>query len=196
MRTLYLIRHGEVDFGGEKRCIGHTDLPLSKHGEDQARGLSEFFDDKDLTVIYTSPLSRAYATAEYVSRGRWPVETCDSLVELDMGAWEGLTFAEIKNKFPELYKLRGQNPQAHIPPNGETLEAGQARAAGAVRRILAKTTGDIAVVAHSGVNRLLLCAYKNTGLNEWINMPQPYCCVTVLRLTGAGIEVGETYSSK
>jgi probable phosphoglycerate mutase len=103
-----------------------------------------------------------------------------------MGAWEGLSFSQIKQQFPELYELRGQNPQAHIPPNGETLEAGQARVDGAVQRILSKTTGDIAIVAHSGINRLLLCKYKEIGLNEWINIPQPYCCVTELTFHDPG----------
>jgi putative nucleotidyltransferase with HDIG domain len=192
MRTLYLIRHGKLHFGGEKRCIGHTDIPLSERGENQARRLSEYFDGRELTAIYTSPLSRARATAEYVSRGRWPVETGDFLIELNMGAWEGLTFTEIKQKFPELYEQRGQTPESCTPPGGETLLDAQTRAAAAVQHILSTTTGDIAVVAHAGINRLLIGKYKKIGLNEWMNIPQPYGGVTVLQITGAGIEVGET----
>jgi putative nucleotidyltransferase with HDIG domain len=117
---------------------------------------------------------------------------CDSLTELDMGDWEGLTFSEIKRKFPELYEQRGQNPGRFTPPNGETLAAGQMRAAAAVQQILSKTTGDIAVIAHSGINRLLLCMYKGIALTEWITIPQPYGCINTLWIAENSIIVHET----
>jgi broad specificity phosphatase PhoE len=103
-----------------------------------------------------------------------------------MGEWEGLTFSEIKRRFPELYEQRGQNPERFTPPNGETLAAGQTRAAGTIQEILSKTTGDIAIVAHSGINRLLLCTYKNIPLNEWMTISQPYGGITILEITDTG----------
>jgi probable phosphoglycerate mutase len=191
VRTVYLIRHGELEFGGEKRCIGHTDIPLSDKGKVLAAALSVFFNSRNLTAVYTSPAGRAGQTAELLSRGRWPLTVCDSLAELHMGEWEGLTFSEIRKKYPELYELRGKNPESVTPPNGEALEAGQARAAAAIQHILLETTGDIAVVAHSGINRLLICKYKGTALNEWMNIPQPYGCINILRMGENSITVDE-----
>jgi putative nucleotidyltransferase with HDIG domain len=193
MRILYIIRHGEPEFNGEKRCIGHTDIPLSERGKDQARALSVFFDGRELGAVYTSPAGRAYQTAELLSRGRWPLRVCDSLLELDMGEWEGLAFSEIRRRFPLLYEQRGQNPEI-TPPNGETLAAGQTRAAAAIQQILSSpgtVPGDIAVVAHSGVNRLLLCKYQNIPLNEWMAVPQPYGCINTLRIEGNDFTVDE-----
>jgi probable phosphoglycerate mutase len=172
MRNLYIIRHGELEFSGERRCIGYTDIPLSERGKAQSRALSVFFNGRTLSAVYTSPLYRARQTAELLSRGRWPIVVCDSLIELAMGEWEGLTFSEIQSKFPELYEQRGKNP-AITPPNGESLEAGQARVGAAIQQILAETSGDIVIAAHSGINRLLMCKYKGVPLNEWMSMPQP-----------------------
>jgi putative nucleotidyltransferase with HDIG domain len=190
MRNLYIIRHGEPEFGGEKRCIGHTDIPLSERGKDQARALSFFFDNREMSAVYTSPLGRAYQTAELLSRGRWPVKVCDSLLELDMGEWEGLTFSEIRRKFPDLYEQRGQNPEI-TPPNGETLEAGQARAAAAIQQILLETSGDVIAAAHSGIIRLLICKYQGIPLSGWMTVPQPYGCINILRIEGNNFAIDE-----
>ncbi|MDR3337584.1 MAG: histidine phosphatase family protein [Treponema sp.] len=179
MRSLYIIRHGEPEFNGEKRCIGHTDIPLSERGKGQAGALSVFFDHRELTAVFTSPAKRACQTAELLSRGRWPLAVCEPLVELYMGEWEGLTFSEIRCRFSDLYEQRGKNPEI-TPPQGEPLAAGQRRAAGAIQQILSKTTGDIAVVAHAGINRLLMCKYNDIPLNEWMTVPQPYGCINTL----------------
>lgn len=64
-RTMYLVRHGAVEFpGGEKRCIGRTDLPLSKAGRSQAEELREFFAGREIEAFYASPLKRAIETAQ------------------------------------------------------------------------------------------------------------------------------------
>jgi putative nucleotidyltransferase with HDIG domain len=170
MRNLYIIRHGEPEFNGEKRCIGHTDLPLSERGKDQARALAVFFDNRTLSTVYSSPLSRVHETAELLCKNRRPIVVCDSLTELAMGEWEGLTFSEIRRRFPALYEQRGKNPVI-TSPNGEALESGQTRAAAAIQQILQTpdtSQGDIVVVAHAGINRLLVCRYKGMAMNEWM----------------------------
>jgi putative nucleotidyltransferase with HDIG domain len=186
VRTVYLIRHGEVDFGGEKRCVGHTEVSLSERGKAQIAELAAFFENRELSTVYTSPLERTRLTAEYIFRGRWPIEVCNSLIELFMGDWEGLTFSEIRQRYPELYERRGQNPEVVTPPNGETLAAAQVRAAAAIETILSNSKrrrfgGDIAVVAHGGINRLLLCKYLEIALKDWQTIPQPYGCFNILR---------------
>jgi putative nucleotidyltransferase with HDIG domain len=191
LRTLYLIRHGEVDFGGVKRCIGRTDTPLSERGKKQAERLKVFFIGKGLTALYAGPAQRTRLTADIISQGRWPVQICDGLAEIDMGDWEGLTFAEIRERFPDLYAQRGRNPAEHFPPNGEAPAHVQIRAAAAIDRILTQSEGNIAVVAHSGINRLLLCKYRNLAPEDWLSLPQPYGCINELWIGADGITVGE-----
>jgi alpha-ribazole phosphatase len=191
MRTIYLIRHGKVAFHGKKCCIGRTDLPLSEGGRNQALELASYFHDKDLTIIYTSPLERARSTADLLAQGRWPIEACPLLTELNMGDWEGLTFSEIKDTWPALYAERGQNPESVVPPNGETLSDAMDRIGAVFQQILSHSSGNIAIVAHSAVNRLLICKLAGLPLRSWASLPQPYGCVTTILINGNDIRVEE-----
>ena len=68
MRTIYLARHGKPEFpGGEKCCIGRTDLPLSEEGRAQIAALADSFKGKEIERIYTSPLKRCAESARILS---------------------------------------------------------------------------------------------------------------------------------
>ena len=166
MRMIYLIRHGQPDFpGGKKMCLGKTDLPLSKLGKLQGGLLLPYFKDKQITV-FSSPLTRARQTAAMLER---PVAILPNLKELDMGRWDGLTFDEIRLRFPELYAARATDKT--IPfPDAEDKEVGLARFQDAVRQALDSCDGDVALVTHSGVMELFL------GTTE----KAPYGSVTTL----------------
>ena len=166
MRTIYLIRHGQPDFpGGKKMCLGKTDLPLSKLGKLQAGLLLPFFKDKQITV-FSSPLTRARQTAAMLER---PVTVLPGLAELDMGQWDGLTFDEIRVRFPELYAARATDKTLPFP-DAEDKGTGLARFQNAVRQALESCKGDIALVTHSGVMELFLGTTEKT----------PYGSVTML----------------
>jgi putative nucleotidyltransferase with HDIG domain len=165
---------------------------LSERGKIQAARLGDFFAAQGLSAVYSSPARRARLTAEAMSRGLVPVKVCDTLQEIDMGDWEGLSFAEIRERYPGLYERRGKNPGTVVPPNAEAPAHAQARAASALERILGESAGAIALAGHAGINRLLLCAYGNRGLDEWLSLPQPYGCVNILREGEGGLRVEET----
>ena len=166
MGNIYLIRHGQPDFpGGKKMCIGRTDLPLSKLGKLQAGLLLPYFKDKQITV-FSSPLTRARQTAAMLER---PVTILPGLAELDMGQWDGLTFDEIRVRFPELYAARATDKTLPFP-DAEDKGAGLARFREAIGQALNSCDGDIVLVTHSGVMELLL------GTTE----KAPYGSVTTL----------------
>jgi len=102
--TILLARHGETDWNREGRFQGWADPPLNATGCAQAVELSVELMAEDLAAVYSSPLRRAYETAEVVaaSRGLEPV-TVDALREVDVGSWSGLTRAEIEQRFPDQY---------------------------------------------------------------------------------------------
>lgn len=104
MTTILLARHGETDWNREGRFQGWADPPLNATGLAQAVDLSVGLMAEELTAVYSSPLRRAYETAEVVaaSRGLEPV-TVDGLREVDVGSWSGLTREEIEQRFPEQY---------------------------------------------------------------------------------------------
>lgn len=178
MRKIYLIRHGQPDFPNRKKmCLGKTNLPLSKLGKLQAALLIPLFEGKQVTV-FSSPLTRARQTAVILGR---PVKILPGLAELDMGQWDGLTFEEIRIRFPELYAARATDRTLPFP-EAEDKTAGLARFTEAVRQALDSCEGDIALVTHSGVMELFLNTTEKA----------PYGSVTVLNGQGECIAFGMT----
>lgn len=162
-RYLYLTRHGKVDFpGGERRCIGHTDYGLHESGKEQARVLAAFFKNHPLECVYTSPLKRAVETANLLADGNYPVKTKQNLIELDMGEWEDQPLKTLKKTLTS------------EPENGERRRAGYERFAACVKEVLEETTGDIAIVAHAGINNCFLAGLLGSPLETSRALPQPY----------------------
>jgi len=177
-RRIYLIRHALPDFGEEgRRCIGRTDLPLGEVGRAQASAMGRWMATRGLTAVYSSPLQRALQTAQCLGPR---VIGVPGLVEMDMGAWEGMGFDEIQRAYPEAYAERGRDI-AHVPaPGGESFVQCGARAWGAFRDVIEQSAGNIAIVAHRGVNRTLLCRIQGRNLSEVLSIPQPFSSVNTL----------------
>ena len=173
MRHIYLIRHGQPDFpDGKKMCLGKTDLPLSKLGKLQAGLLLPYFKDKQITV-FSSPLTRARQTAAMLER---PVTVLPGLAELDMGQWDGLTFDEIRVRFPELYAARATDKTLPFP-DSEDKGAGLARFQDAIHQALDSCNGDIALVTHSGVMELLLGTTEKAPYGSVTTLNENFECV-------------------
>ena len=153
MTTILLARHGETDWNREGRFQGWADPPLNATGRAQAVDLSVQLMAEELAAVYSSPLRRAYETAEVVaaSRGLEPV-TVDALREVDVGSWSGLSRAEIEQRFPEQYARwldygRGWE-------DGETYEQMVDRVVGALQELAEGRDGErILAVTHGGPMR-------------------------------------------
>jgi broad specificity phosphatase PhoE len=162
--AFFFIRHGETDWNREGRLQGQHDVPLNPLGRDQAAGAGRIL--KDLLAeagldarrarFVASPLGRARETMERVrlAVGLPPdgYAIDDRLKEVAFGAWEGLTWGELKRSAPVLVKARRAGKWAFTPPGGESYAA-------LARRLepwLAGVASDDIVVAHGGVARALL----------------------------------------
>jgi len=190
---VYLVRHGEPEFpGGERRCIGRTDLPLSGRGRRQASSLAAYFPDKNITSVYHSFLLRAKETAEILSDDTCPVFQTDGLEEIAMGEWDGLTFREIREKYPEMYERRETDIMRAAPPGAENFTNALSRFSCAVKRIIDEAKGNIVIVGHAGVNKVFLCEALGLDYNKMPEMAQPYGCVNALAPKNGGIFV-ESY---
>lgn len=189
MRTIYLIRHGEPDVpGGEKICLSGTDLPLSEKGRRQGEALGRYFANRASMPVYSSDLLRTRETAACISAEATPVP---GLREIGVGEWEGLPFSTIRRQFPEEFALRGEDPVRHGIPGGESPADCRDRALAALNDLREQTDEDFIVVAHAGVNRLILCTLLGRPLNEFLSIPQPYGCINLLREDGDGLRVQE-----
>lgn len=178
-KRIYLIRHAQPDYpGGERMCLGQKlDLPLSDEGRRQALCLERFFASVPLECVYSSPLLRAQQTAALLSGGR-PVRVLDSLTELSGGEWDGLAFSEIRARYPAYFTQSSRS--FSCPPGGETDEQGLARARAALAYVSDHTAACSAMVAHSGINRLLLCTLSGCPMSRKREFPHPYAAVSLL----------------
>lgn len=153
MTTILLARHGETDWNREGRFQGWADPPLNATGRAQAVDLSVQLMAEELAAVYSSPLRRAYETAEVVaaSRGLEPV-TVDALREVDVGSWSGLSRAEIEQRFPEQYARWLDYGQGW--EDGETYEQMVDRVVGALQELAEARDGErILAVTHGGPMR-------------------------------------------
>ena len=150
MKTVYLIRHGLPDFpGGKRMCLGHTDLPLSMEGHAQAKAMAQKL--PPVAAVFSSSLMRAIQTANAIGT---PI-ILEDLKELYAGEWDGLTFEEIRLRYPELYAARATVKTLSLP-KAESNEVGLFRFQQAMEQAAASAEGDCAVVAHGGVIGLFL----------------------------------------
>ncbi len=155
---LLLARHAETALTRDGRFIGVTDLPLSAAGREQARALARIVAAHAPARVLASPLRRCRETVELATGNTClPVEYLADLREIDFGAWEGLTFAEIVARDPELVNQWAVWAADFSFPGGEGLGQFQARIETVAANLRARPEETLLVVAHGGVIRALLC---------------------------------------
>ncbi|MEW2284419.1 bifunctional RNase H/acid phosphatase [Streptomyces sp. NPDC047841] len=149
--TLVLLRHGETPLTPQKRFSGSggTDPSLSAAGREQAHRVAEALARRGtIQAIVASPLARTRETAEIVAaRLHLDVTVDDGLRETDFGAWEGLTFGEVRERHPDDLDAWLADPQAHPTGGGESFAETATRIA---------ATRDKLVAAHAGRTVLLV----------------------------------------
>ena len=173
MREIVLLRHGKPEIP-EKTCLGITDVPLSEEGRTGVYRLREEGLLTGISRIITSPLSRCRETAKILSDGKIPVTVEEDLREISMGAWDGLTFSEIKERFPEEYAARGEDIADYEVPGGESFRACQKRVYQAWQRIWTACDGNLLVVCHAGVIRCLISSIEHRDLSRLREIPVSY----------------------
>ena len=141
-KSFYFIRHGETDWNKDKIIMGHTDIPLNQNGFDQAYRAQKFFKNMSFDKIYTSPLKRAYRTAEILNEciGSSLV-TCDDLMERGFGERDGTSYDGALTTLSNTSAIKG----------AETFDVFEARVLTGVRKILEESKSSPLIVAHGGV---------------------------------------------
>lgn len=138
---------------------GLSDPALSRLGQQQVRLLAERLEAEQLRTIYTSPLLRAFQTAEMISdRTKVSIRQLHDLKELCLGRWEGKTIGQIKNEDNLLYQRWLKSPSRVKIPGAEQIPSFKKRVVGVFQSIIKSgPNGPIAVVTHGGVIIQLLC---------------------------------------
>jgi ribonuclease H / adenosylcobalamin/alpha-ribazole phosphatase len=154
-----LLRHGQTPMSVQKRYAGRSDVPLTDVGVDQAAAAAKRLASAGIGVIVTSPLQRATRTAQEVAEVTGaPVVTDEGFRETDFGEWEGLTFAEVRQRWPAEMTAWLADP-AVPPPGGESFAEVSARVTEARHRVLAGREGQtILIVSHVTPIKTLVAA--------------------------------------
>lgn len=153
MGELLLLRHGETPWSRDLRHTGRTDVELTEHGRAQASAAAALLAPRRFAQVRVSPLQRARHTAELALPGVGTVVDED-LAEWDYGEVEGRTTADWTATHPDWVLWRDGCP------GGESVADVAARAEAVLTRVAAPlATGDVLLVAHSHLLRVLAARY-------------------------------------
>ena len=154
MGDLLLVRHGETEWSVSGQHTSWTDLPLTQHGEEQAKSLAPLLSDRTFALALTSPLGRAIRTAELA--GITGAVPDPDLHEWDYGAYEGVTTVDIHRTRPDWYLWTDGVPPGPAGHPGESPDEISARADRVLKRVdSALVDGDVILVAHAHFLRVL-----------------------------------------
>ncbi len=154
-----LLRHGQTPMSAQKRYAGRSDVPLTDAGVQQAAASAKRLASAGLGVIVTSPLLRTVQTAQEVAAVTGAaVVTDDGFRETDFGAWEGLTFTEVRERWPAEVTAWLADPEV-APPGGESFTGVSARVTAALHRVLAaRASQRVLIVSHVTPIKTLVAA--------------------------------------
>jgi alpha-ribazole phosphatase/probable phosphoglycerate mutase len=179
---LYLARHGETTTSAEFRYIGHKDVDITENGVAQMYRLEERLKDEEIDHIYSSDLLRTRKGAQIIA-GSHKIEpiACPEFREINLGIWEGLTRDEIVERYPDQYQVRLDNLAHSSIEGGESFLDLQRRVMEKLTHILKVHCGkNILLVAHGGVNRVILFDVLNLDLQLIPRIDQEYGCLNII----------------
>ena len=179
---IYLVRHGQVEGHDEFRYNGHSDVDITGTGRLQMERLADFLSDKAIGAVYSSDLKRALKGARVIA-GRLGLEYIASpaLRELHLGRWEGLTKEEAVEKYPEDAHFNFKGLAKDKLTGGESLEDLRGRVMPYLKEIIKRHAGRSAgIVAHGGVNRVILCEALGVKLANFLSIEQDYWCLNLI----------------
>lgn len=173
-KRVWLVRHGSTLWNEQRRFCGYSDVALTQEGRAQARWLATCLSEVNIAAIYTSDLLRTRETATIIAEARTQapaIQSEEAWREINFGAWEGLTYAEIAARFPTQLGFFS-DPVNSSPPGGESLAQLRQRSLEALARALAgdnaSAEGDIVIVSHGGPLRVLLSCILGMSLaRQW-----------------------------
>ncbi|XP_059986311.1 6-phosphofructo-2-kinase/fructose-2,6-bisphosphatase 2 isoform X6 [Lagenorhynchus albirostris] len=175
-RTIYLCRHGESEFNLLGKIGG--DSGLSVRGKQFAQALRKFLEEQEIAdlKVWTSQLKRTIQTAESlgVTYEQWKI-----LNEIDAGVCEEMTYAEIKERYPDEFALRDEEKYLYRYPGGESYQDLVQRLEPVIMEL--ERQGNVLVISHQAVMRCLLAYFLDKGADE---LPYLRCPLhTIFKLT-------------
>ena len=184
--TVFLLRHGETvnTADGVFRYNGFTDVDITPRARAQMARRAEEFSRLSVAAVYSSDLRRCRIGGELIAeRCGCGLEQVPDLREFNMGDWEGLSLAEAKERYPDQVRKKFADFFNYRIPGSETIAEVEARVFPAFDRIVARHRGEkIVIVAHGGVNLLLLTRALGLAREKIFILSQDFGCINRLHV--------------
>jgi broad specificity phosphatase PhoE len=182
---LYLVRHGETDSNRNSLALGRADIPLNQRGLEQARLLGEALANEPISAVYSSPLMRAQQTASAVAARRsLGVQVKPGFIEMDIGEADGLTFPEVRRRFPGLLEtwVTDAGPD-HPMPGGERLTDVQKRGWECIQSLARVHPDDtVCAVTHNFVILTALATVLGIELSSFRRLRHGVAAISVIEI--------------
>jgi broad specificity phosphatase PhoE len=180
---LILVRHGETPLNRESKVQGITDIELNDKGRRQADQLALSFKDHEIHQIYSSPLKRAYKTAEAINQFHdVPIHKKSGLMEMDQGDFEGFSFQELMACEKDFLLRWIADPATIKMPNGESFIEVQERAWSIIGDIIMQPETAL-VVSHNFTIAAILCKIKGVDLVQFRSSCVETASKTIVQFT-------------
>ena len=192
MTKIYLVRHAEAEGNLYRIAQGQDNSNLTDRGWRQVRALERRFADVHIDAVYSSDLYRTCATASAIYKPKGlPLRREKGLREIGVGAWERLTWGEIKLRWPEQLKCFGTRPDLWTVEGAETAREVLDRGLRTVKAIAENHDGQtIALVAHGYIIRLMTSHLQGYKLEEMGKTPTgDNTCVALLEYEDGALRV-------
>ncbi|MCE5192678.1 histidine phosphatase family protein [bacterium] len=187
MTTLVIVRHGHTALnreGPNDTFRGTTDTPLDERGLREAKITADAVAARwKPSAIYSSTVPRAMVTAQIIAKSlSLPVIPEPGLLDMNYGAWTGLTMEEVRPRWPELIDTLLNRPGELRAPGGDSMQAVRKRAIRAIKRIAVDHEGEtVVLVTHTLVIRLILLGIMGLPTNDFFRIRQDTCAINVLQ---------------
>ncbi|HEY3346144.1 MAG TPA: histidine phosphatase family protein [Nitrospirota bacterium] len=188
---LYLCRHGEVAGDGRKRYNGHIDIDISDNGVQQMEMLRDQLIETKISAAYSSDLIRSKKGAEIIGGPHGaPRVSLAEFRERGVGAWEGKSWDEIQAEFPGEWSAWLSDIVHFLPPGGESLMGVAGRVMPALGKVIEENRGgEILLVGHGGVNRVILADAMKLDLHYIFRIDQDFGCLNIIDYYEDGVSV-------
>ncbi|MBR1599464.1 MAG: histidine phosphatase family protein [Lachnospiraceae bacterium] len=193
---IYIVRHGETIWNADKRLQGSCDIELNEYGRELAGETGRNLEDVHFDMIYSSPLLRAYETANLIRGHRnIKIKMDERLRELNFGINEGEDFSKLLADESDPFHYFFKEPDKYVAPEyGETLEHLCERAKEFMQEVIEPLAAldhtRVMIVGHGALNKAIMCYVKQHGVDKfWSGGLQKNCNVIIVNLDEKGYTV-------
>jgi len=183
MTSIYLVRHGQTAWNKEEIFRGRTDIPLDETGLKQAELAGEYFRGMEVHAIYSSPLSRAWETAQKISQiHNLKVQPLQGILDMSFGKWEGQSHRDIQKNDKEIYRQWREEPHQVRLPGGESLDEVRARSMAALEGVIRENPGKtLVLVSHRVICKVLICAILGLDNSHFWQITQDTTAINLIQ---------------